>query len=150
MPIEYDVTPVTAGATLRLAVVVMMMTAACETSVAPPPTTPASPVQAGRLIISASPTQISAPHPSVITVTVMDGDGKPVANVPVQFGLSDNTDQESFDSKDQPVFSDASGRAQNVLRTQSAGANRYQVTVKVQALFPGARTMAANVQVTVN
>jgi hypothetical protein len=62
--------------------------------------------------------RVDLPRESVISAFVRDANGNGVANVPVIFSLSTPTGTERLEGEGQQRFTDNSGRAQDVLRTQ--------------------------------
>lgn len=67
------------------------------------------------VVLSADPRNIArdAPRYSVLTATVFDKDGNPIARVPVVFRLTDTDFTESLESGGQPVFTDNNGQAKD-------------------------------------
>jgi len=102
-----------------------------------------------RVIVSANPDRITSPRSALITANVFDGDGNPVANVPVffsitAFSITPTTTttttaptttlasglEETLDSGGAPQFTDTNGQAFDWLRTRSLpGGPQKKVTV---------------------
>jgi hypothetical protein len=114
------------------------------------------------IFLTADPTRITETRPSTLTANVTDGDGNPVAGVPVFFsvsipGTSTGTatpgpggaaPTESLDSQGQPVFTDTNGQAHDTLRTRwpREGASRT-VTVSARTASVG---QSNSVPITIN
>jgi hypothetical protein len=108
---------------------------------------PAASVPAGSLVIGATPNRLTTSRSARINVTVLDAAGKPAPNTPVYFSVGEPGANERMDSAGRPVFTDANGRAEDVLRTvSSAEAAPYLVTLKIRAGELG----QASVQIGVN
>jgi hypothetical protein len=82
----------------------------------------------GKIIMSASPPQITGGGTSLITATVIDGDGNPIPNLAVFFSVSESSKgEERLTSRGNPVFTDNNGRAEDVLR--GTGSQSYTATI---------------------
>jgi hypothetical protein len=69
--------------------------------------------------LRAVPSRITISNSTHVIATVVDGNGNPVANVPVFFEVDDaDKATEFFDSAGAPVFTDNNGEAEDVLRTR--------------------------------
>jgi hypothetical protein len=69
-----------------------------------------------KVFVTASPQQLTDRRASLITATVVDLAGNPVANVPVIFTVAGAF--EFVDSQGSPTFTDNNGQAQDVMRTR--------------------------------
>jgi hypothetical protein len=100
--------------------------------------------------ITANPQRITNPRFSTIAVYVFDGDGNPVANVPVFFDMVLPTDgtilQETLDSAGSPRFTDNNGRATDILRTSYDPAEMPK-TVEVRFTVPAGPTGTVTVAI---
>lgn len=97
---------------------------------------------ATNVFLTAESNRITEVRPTTITANVLDGDGNPVAGVPVFFFVSASATgtstpgaapTESLDSQGQPVFTDTNGQARDVLRTRwprDAGPRTVTVTAR--------------------
>jgi hypothetical protein len=99
----------------------------------------------GNIFVTASPNGIFVGQASVITATVVDSDGNPMANVPVFFTLSGGTGDERLASGGSAVFTDNNGQAFDVVRTSNVGATTTPLTITANA---GGKT--GNVVINVN
>lgn len=91
------------------------------------------------MFVTANPRRITSPRSSTIAAYVFDGDGNPVANVPVFFTVDlpeEGVLQETLDSNGSPRFTDNNGRAADTLRTSYDPAERPKI-VTVRATVPG-------------
>ena len=86
-----------------------------------------------RVVVTADPSRITDSRSTHIFATVLDGNGNPVANIPVIFTVDTTT--EFMDSQGHPIFTDTNGRAEDVLRTRRTTPG--SVTVNVQVLSAG-------------
>src|SRR5262245_4147967 len=100
-----------------------------------------------RVVVTSDLPRITAQRPATIVANVLDGNGNPVANVPVFFTLRVQTTTERLDSSGDPVFTDFNGRAEDTLRT-TAPAGSASRTVTVDATT--ANSITGNVVVGVN
>jgi hypothetical protein len=125
-----------------------------------------------RMIMTADPQRITSPRSSRITANVFDGDGNPVANVPVIFSLGDisvspttttttlstttttttpltaaqtGALEESLDSGGTPQFTDTNGQAFDTLRTRAPLIPAK--TVKVSAITPNGTNSSVTVSI---
>ena len=102
-----------------------------------------------KVIVTTNPARITSPRSALITANVFDGDGNPVANVPVFFSITAFSTtpttttttstttlasglEETLDSGGAPQFTDTNGQAFDYLRTRSLPAGP-QKTVTVTA-----------------
>ncbi len=106
-----------------------------------------------KVIVTTNPARITSPRSALITANVFDGDGNPVANVPVFFSITAFSTtpttttttsttaptttlasglEETLDSGGAPQFTDTNGQAFDWLRTRSLPAGP-QKTVTVTA-----------------
>jgi hypothetical protein len=84
------------------------------------------------LRLRAVPSRITNSSSTHVIATVVDGNGNPVANVPVTFFVVSNPATEFFDSAGAPVFTNNNGEAEDVLRTR----RNTQGVAEVQARAP--------------
>jgi hypothetical protein len=100
-----------------------------------------------KVIVTTNPARITSPRSALITANVFDGDGNPVANVPVFFSITAFSTtpttttttstttlasglEETLDSGGAPQFTDTNGQAFDWLRTRSLpGGPQKTVTV---------------------
>jgi len=88
-----------------------------------------------RMIVTAVPSRLQEQRASRITANVFDGDGNPVANVPVIFAVLSDSAEESMDSQGTPTFTDNNGQAIDIMRTRRER-DAPQAVVRVQAITP--------------
>jgi vacuolar-type H+-ATPase subunit B/Vma2 len=128
------------------------------------------------ILVTASPTRIVESRSSQITASVFDGNGNPVAGVPVIFTLEsaqvigpaptptgtptpgptatptgpvgNEPTFEHMDSQGSPIFTDSNGRATDVLRTRYPR-DAAQRAVVVTATVPG-RQLTGTTRVIIN
>jgi hypothetical protein len=90
-----------------------------------------------RLLVVADPPRITESRSTHVFANVFDDVGNPVANVPVIFTVTADPATEFMDNAGRQIFTDSSGRAEDVMRTQrtTSGTATVKATVPASAGF---------------
>jgi hypothetical protein len=97
------------------------------------------------VFLTANPPRITESRSTHVTATVVDSDGNPVPNVPVIFDVTTNPATEFMDSAGRALYTDTSGRAQDVMRTRRTASGT--ATVRARVLVAGDLTATVNVSI---
>jgi hypothetical protein len=82
-----------------------------------------------QISLNADPPRITISNSTHVRATVIDKQGNPLPNVPVQFFVVDSS--EFMDSAGHPIFTNNNGQAEDVMRTRRLTAGAGQVFVRV-------------------
>jgi hypothetical protein len=98
-----------------------------------------------RVIVTADPSRITESRSTHVFANVFDADGNPVAGVPVIFTIVDDPALEWMDSSGTPIFTDSSGRAEDVMRTRRETSG----TAVVKATVPATSDVSGQVEIAI-
>jgi adhesin/invasin len=86
-----------------------------------------------RMVLTADPQRLTSPGESRITANVFDWNGNPIANTPVVFSLvADKALRDTLQSGSVPQYTDANGRAFDVLSARGSTGSQRTTTVKAE------------------